>query len=190
MNYFMNRENVNEYIEMLKDYDGTEIISKLKKYSNKGSRVLELGMGAGLDLELIAKEYDVLGSDNSPVFIDDFKDKRTDIKVVLLDAVNLDIDKKFDCMFSNKVLQHLTREDFIKSLKNQKSHLEKDGIIFMTLWHGEHQEELMLDGQLRFTYYEEKDIKEIAGDDFEVLTLERYTESEDMDSILVVLKAK
>ena len=190
MDYFMNRENVNQYKKMLVDYDGVWLINKLSEYVSDGVTILELGMGAGLDLELLAKKYNVLGSDNSPIFIDDYKAKDTGINVILLDAISIDINDKFDCIFSNKVLQHLTKQQFIQSLDNQKSHLNAQGIIFFSLWYGEHIEELMFDGQLRFTYYTEKDIEDIVKDDFNILNLERYTESDDMDSLLVVLTTR
>ena len=188
MNYFMNRENVDQYKEMLKEYDASITVNKLEKYLKNGSSLLELGMGAGLDLDLLAKNYKVIGTDNSDVFVQDYKLQKTGIPVQELDAINVDIDKKFDCIYSNKVLQHLTKENFITSLKNQKLHLNDNGIIFMTLWKGEYQEELMFDGQLRFTYYLEDDIKNIVGNDFKILNLSSYAESDEEDSILVVLQ--
>ena len=190
MNYFMDRENVNKYKEMLSDYDGRLLFDKLAEFVHDGDKVLELGMGAGLDLEKLNEKYDVIGSDNSPVFIQDFNAKNTGIKIIEIDAISIDIDQTFDCIFSNKVLQHLTREQFEQSLISQKKHLNEQGIIFTTLWYGKHEEELMFDGQLRFTYYTENDIIEIIGDDFEILTIERYCESEEFDSILAVLKNK
>ena len=190
MDYFMNRENVDKYKEMLSGYDGTWVINKLAEYIPNGAKILELGMGAGLDLDLLSPKYNVLGSDNSPIFVEDYNAKETGTKAIVLDAINVNINESFDCIFSNKVLQHLTKQQFIQSLNSQKSHLTSNGIIFLTLWHGEHQEELMFNGQLRFTYYTEKDIKDIVKAGFEILTLERYTESDDMDSLLVVLKAK
>lgn len=175
---------------MLKGYDGSWIMDKLNKYLTDGASVLELGMGAGLDLDLLSRKYTVLGTDNSPLFIEDYKVKNTGTEVRLLDAIVMDIDEKFDCIFSNKVLQHFTREDFITSLKNQNHHLNPNGILFMTLWEGEHREELMFDNQLRFTYYTKNDIKEISNNNFKVINIEHYTELENNDSLLVVLQTK
>lgn len=133
-------------------------------------------MGEGKDLELLSKAYKVVGSDNSDVFINKYKEKNTGIEVLQLDATVMDIERTFDCIYSNKVLHHLTKNDFEKSLKLQKSILNNNGIIFMTLWHGEHKEETMLEGDLRFTYYLEADIREIV-------------ENEN-DSLLVVLRKR
>lgn len=50
---------VQEYIEMVEGYDGTELINVLKNYLPKGSSLLELGMGPGKDLDLLKKTYSV-----------------------------------------------------------------------------------------------------------------------------------
>ncbi len=188
MNYFKKRENVQKYKEMIGDYDGSWLIEKLSQYLEEGKTVLELGMGLGLDFELLSKKYVVTGTDNSPIFVEDYKSKNPDADITLLDAIDININKKFDCIFSNKVLQHLTKEQFKRSLKNQKDHLNDDGIIFMTLWHGEHKEEMMFDDTLRFTYYTKNDIIEIIKDNFEILSVEKFKEFEEGDSMMVMLR--
>lgn len=190
MKFFMNEQNVDKYIDMVKEYDASWIVNKLKDYLPKGSSLLELGMGPGKDLELIAKDYKVVGSDNSQVFIDKFNEKNNGIEAIYVDAIEMNIDRKFDCIYSNKVLHHLTKKDFIKSIENQKKNLNPEGIIFMTLWKGEHKEEMMFNDEVRFTYYLEDDIKEIAKNKFDIVVMETYTECETDDSLLVVLKRK
>ncbi len=190
MNFFMKEENVDKYIKMVKDYDSSEIINKLRQYLKEGSSLLELGMGPGKDLEMLSKFYKVVGSDNSPVFIDKFNSKGTSIEVILLDAIEMNTEKKFDCIYSNKVLQHLTKKDFMKSLKNQIKNLNNNGIVFMTLWKGTHREEIEFNGEIRFTYYLEEDIREIVKDDYEIVKLESYTEEANEDSLLAVLRKK
>ena len=172
----------------MEDYDGSSVINKISDYLANGASILELGMGTGLDLDALSSKYNVLGTDDSPIFIQEYKNKNNGMDVRLLDAVAVDIDKKFDCIFSNKVLQHLTKDDFITSLKNQNHHLNPNGILFFTLWEGEYREELMFDNQLRFTYYTADDIRGICGMDFKIETIEPYTEAEHNDSLLVVLK--
>ncbi len=189
MNYFMKRENVNEYKSMLDDYDPMPMINRLEKYLKVGDSILEIGMGAGLDYDILSKKYSVVGTDNSPIFIEDYKAEHPNADVRILDATNITIPEKFDCIFSNKVLHHLTKDDFIASLSQQKAALKTGGIIFMTLWHGEEREELMFNGEIRFTYYMEETIKKIAVKEMlEILTIERYSEMDDCDSMVVVLK--
>ena len=190
MSYFMNRVNVDTYKEMLGDYDNSWVVNKLSEFISDGAKVLELGMGTGLDLDLLSKKYEVIGSDNSPIFINDYNIKNKGGKAILLDAINVDINDSFDCIYSNKVLQHLTKDQFLKSLINQAKCLNVNGIIYLTLWNGEYREELYFDDSLRFTYYTENDIKDMVVDNFDIIHINRYTESDAMDSLLVVLKIK
>lgn len=192
MKFFMKEENVNQYIEMTKEYDPTSIVNKVKKYLPKGSTLLELGMGEGRDLELLSKEYKVVGSDNSEVFINKYKEKNKGIEVLPIDAIMMNTERTFDCIYSNKVLHHLTKKDFIKSLNLQKNNLNNKGIIFMTLWNGEYREEIMFDGEIRFTYYLENDIREIVKNDYDIVTIETYNEFEEHenDSLLVILRKR
>ncbi len=192
MKFFMKEENVNQYIEMTREYDPTSIVNKVKKYLPKGSTLLELGMGEGRDLELLSKEYKVVGSDNSEVFVNKYKEKNKGIEVLPIDAIMMNTERTFDCIYSNKVLHHLTKKDFIKSLELQKNNLNNKGIIFMTLWNGEYREEIMFDGEIRFTYYLENDIREIVKNDYDIVTIETYNEFEEHenDSLLVILRKR
>ncbi len=188
MNYFMKKENVEQYKSMIEDYNPMPVLDKLKGYLKNGDSILELGMGAGIDFKILSKDYSVIGTDNSPLFIDDYKMSYPDADVRVLDATSIVIENKFDCVYSNKVLQHLTKDMFVQSLKQQKNVLKNGGIVFMTLWYGEYREETMFDGDLLFTYYMEDDIREIVKDMFIVKVIERYTEMDDCDSLLVVLQ--
>ena len=179
MGYFDNEKNIEEYIKMAEGYDGRELIEVLKKYLPKDSSILELGMGPGKDLEILNKDFHVTGSDNSQIFLDRYKkrDKTTDI--VLLDAVEMDIDKKFDCIYSNKVLHHLDREELIESLVMQSKVLNSNGILFHTLWCGDKEEEF---SGLRFVYYTEEIFRKIVGNEYEILDIKKYSEMEKDDS--------
>ena len=55
LSYFDDEQNVREYIEMAEGFDGRELVEKLGAYLPKGSTVLELGMGPGVDLELLSR---------------------------------------------------------------------------------------------------------------------------------------
>ncbi len=193
MEFFLDRKNVEEYKSMIEDYDNTYIIGELKKYLPLGARLLELGMGSGVDLLTLAEDYTVVGSDYSTIFVDDFKKRYPDIEVFAIDAVHMEIDQEkfnqlFDCIYSNKVLQHLKTEDMVQSLINQGKYLNTNGIIFMTLWNGEYREEMMAEGTLRFVYYEMEDIKKIIPKFYEIIAIEYYSEMEEDDSIQVVLR--
>ena len=138
-------------------------------------------------MDILKKSYAVTGSDNSQVFLDKYKEKYQDSDLLLLDAVTMETDRKFDCIYSNKVLHHLTMEDLTKSLQRQKEMLNPNGIAFHSFWKGNKVEEM--EGLL-FTYYETEDLKKMAESNFDVLAMETYTEMERDDSIYVVLKSR
>ena len=113
MGYFDSEKNVLDYLKMVEGYDGTELINELRKYLKDGSTVLEIGMGPGVDLDILKKYYKVAGSDSSKIFVERYKKQHPDADVFLLDATEISLDRKFDCIYSNKVLIHLTKEGFL-----------------------------------------------------------------------------
>lgn len=185
MAFFDNPDNVRKYIEMSEGYDGAELIKELHQHVPPQSTILELGMGPGKDLLLLAANYHVIGSDSSRVFVDNFKKQNTGIEALHLDAVSIDTDLSFDCIYSNKVLHHLSREDLSKSLSRQSSVLNSDGIAMHSFWYGD-KEEFIED--LRFVYYKEETILKMVEKDFKVVKVARYTEFEKDDSFFVILK--
>ncbi len=101
--------------------------------------------------------------------------------------MTMDVDRQFDCIYSNKVLHHLTREELIQSLHRQASVLNQNGILLHSFWPGEGEEEM---SGLRFTYYTEATLGESTGTEYEALELQRYSEMEDGDSIYLLLQKK
>ena len=185
MEYYDNEKYVNEYIAMVEGYDGKELIEILKKYLSKGASVLELGMGPGKDLEILSSSYRATGSDNSKIFLDLYMKKNKDADLLIIDAVTMDTGRKFDCIYSNKVLHHLTKDELKQSILRQKYVLEDEGILIHSFWYGSKEEE---HHGLRFTYYTESDLREVVGDEFEIIEIKRYKEIEDDDSIYLLLR--
>jgi len=189
MSFYKNKENVKKYIEMAEGYDGKYLIKILKKYLPEGSSILELGMGPGKDLDILSKYYEVTGSDYSELFLDLYREKNKNMNVdlLVLDARTLEISKKFDCIYSNKVLYHLTKSELKKSLNRQWKILNKDGILFHSFWKGDKKEKQK---GLNFVYYTEEKLREMISDNFEIIDIESYTEMEDSDSLYLILKKK
>ncbi len=185
MSFYHDGRNVENYIDMAKGYNGTLLIEKLKAYLEDGASILELGMGPGKDMDILLKDYDVTGSDESEIFVDLYKFKHPSAKVVKLDALKMDVENTFDCIYSNKVLMHLTKEEMVNSLKLQKKKLNDNGVLFHSLWKGDGKESY--DGLL-FVYYTEEEIRRMLGDDFEILKIGTYMEMEENDSLYIVLK--
>jgi len=120
MGHYDTEEGVQEYIKHSEKWDGKQLIKILLQYLPELSTLLELGMGPGRDFDVLNKAYKVTGSDKSQVFLDRYREKNKDVELLKLDAVTIATDRKFDCIYSNKVLQHLTKEELKKSLKRQK----------------------------------------------------------------------
>jgi cyclopropane fatty-acyl-phospholipid synthase-like methyltransferase len=187
MGYFDTEKNVEDYIDMVKDYDGTELIEILKKYLKNGSSLLELGMGPGKDLDILREYYKVTGSDSSQIFVNRYKKIHPELEILQIDATDIKIQQKFNCIFSNKVLIHLTKEECKLSFKQQKNILNPKGILFHTFWYGSKTEK---HHDLLFTYYTEDYLRKMVEEYYNIIRLERYSEMEKDDSILLVSQNK
>jgi trans-aconitate methyltransferase len=117
MDYYKQERNVKEYIKMAEGFDGQKLITELINHLPRNSSVLEIGMGPGKDIPLLEKYYKVTGSDNSDLFIDRYRKAHPNVDLIFLDAITIETDRKFQGIYSNKVLIHLTREEFKNSIK-------------------------------------------------------------------------
>lgn len=183
MGYFDDKAHVAEYIKMVEGYDGTWVVDQLRSYLKEQSTVLELGMGPGTDLDLLQQYFRVTGSDSSPVFVNRYKTMHPTADVVVLDATQLRVDRRFDCIYSNKVLIHLTKDECKRSLSLQKKVLNPGGIVFHTFWVGDKTEDF--DGLL-FVYYTREQLQLLFEKEFTILDMKVYKEFKKDDSIIVV----
>ena len=185
MGYFDERKNVDEYIQMAEGYDGRELIAILAKHLPGGSTVLELGMGPGKDLDLLARTYTVTGSDSSSVFLDLYREQHPAADLLILDAVSLTTARTFNGIYSNKVLHHLAKPDLQRSFARQQELLTDGGLLMHSFWHGAKEEEMQ---GLRFVYYTEEELLNTVGPGFEIVATDRYQEFEPGDSLYVLLR--
>lgn len=184
-NYYQDLDNVQNYISMSEGIDGKNLIDILKKHLQKNASVLELGMGPGKDLELLSKEYTTTGSDISDVFLNRYSHTHPDADLIKLDAQKLNTERKFDCIYSNKVLHHLTSKQLKKSIKKQKKLLNDQGLLFHSFWRGDLEESY---NGLKFVYYTKDELYKYFSEDYEVVDIQTYSEMEEEDSIYVILK--
>jgi trans-aconitate methyltransferase len=187
LGYFDDKNNVDEYIKMADGYDGRELIDRLIHYLKPGSSVLELGMGPGKDLDILLEKYQATGSDSSTIFLDMYKKKAPNFKLLQLNAITLETDQKFDCLYSNKVLHHLSSEELKFSIKKQPDLLNERGIIMHTFWAGEGEE--FYNG-LRFVYYTQQELTELFQKHFSILENSLYKEEKKDDSIRLIVQKK
>lgn len=185
MGFYDTEKGVKEYIKLAEGFDGAELIEWLSNYLPENSTVLELGMGPGKDLDILLQTYKATGSDFAKPFIDLYLKQHPVADVFQLDAVTMDTPRRFDAIYSNKVLQHLSIDDCRQSLAAQHGILNGGGIVLHALWYGTEYEEF---GDLGFQQYTEESFAGLLDGRFEILESKIFTEMEQDDSIAFVLR--
>jgi trans-aconitate methyltransferase len=185
--YYDDEHNVRQYIQMAEGYDGQLLIDRLITYIPEGSTVLELGMGPGKDLLLLSQSFQAVGSDASKVFIDIFRKDHPDSDVFQMDALAMDTQRRFNTIYSNKVLHHLLPHDLQTSLKRQAPLLNPRGVLLHSFWYGSGQDHMH---GLHHVYYTEETLCDIIPETYEVIEIERYAEIEENDSLYIVLRSQ
>lgn len=183
MGFYDDEETALQYIAMADGYDGRELVEALKSHLPIGASVLEIGMGPGVDLNLLKVCYEATGSDNSEFFLDRYRGSDPDSDLIRLDAVALDTERVFDCVYSNKVLHHLNNEELARSLRRQKQILSESGLIMHSFWRGTGVDE---HHGLKFVNQTEDTLRSIVGEVFNVLDVVVYKEMEEGDSLYVL----
>jgi len=186
MGYYDNRNSVQEYIAMAEGYDGSMLLDVLKKHLPTGSTVLELGMGPGKDLELLGTDCVATGSDHSELFLDLYRENHPDADLLFLDAVSLDTDRQFDCIYSNKVLIHLSELELRASFARQAAVLNPRGLLMHSFWYGDQEAEEQ--HGLTFYYYTEPVLTQLAGEAYTILDVARYKEIVEGDSVYLLMQ--
>lgn len=186
MGFYDDKETANQYIEMAEGFDGRELIEVLRKHLPDSATVLELGMGPGVDLDILNKHYRATGSDFSQFFLDRYRDAKPGSDLLHLDAVTIETDRVFDGIFSNKVMHHLTNEELAESVRRQKDVLSEDGIAMHSFWRGTGEEEHQ---GLRFVNQTEENLRAIFDGVFTVIDVVTYTEMDESDSLYVLASA-
>ena len=102
--------------------------------------------------------------------IDDLMNRRLLIFDMNESSLDIPQNKTFDAIYSDKILDKLSKEDIFKSLEKQNDRLNADGHSFG-----------------RFESNEDE-IKKIFQSQFEILDLKLYTEKIEEDSFYIVAK--
>ncbi|NLR91493.1 class I SAM-dependent methyltransferase [Flammeovirga agarivorans] len=181
--YYKTKESVDEYIQKAKDVNGKALIDQLITYLQPTSSVLEIGSGPGTDWEILSATYQVTGSDFSKEFIQRLAKKFPNGTFLHLDASTLLTAQKFDAIYSNKVLHHLTDEELQHSIHRQFDLLNDKGIICHSFWKGEETEYFK---GLLVNCHTKESLNKFFGQQFELIFLEEYSEFEEKDSLLLI----
>ncbi|MEM9328721.1 MAG: class I SAM-dependent methyltransferase [Bacteroidota bacterium] len=185
--YYHTKASVNEYIELAKDVNSRQLIEQMHPFLPSGSTLLELGSGPGTDWQILAETYQVTGSDFSMEFLKRLQSKFPDRDFLQLDARSLATEKKFDGVYSNKVLHHLKDEELAESVTRQVELLNEPGLICHSFWAGEGSE--VFKGMF-VNYHTEESLRATFEPHFEILLLDPYAEFDDKDSLVLIAKQK
>jgi hypothetical protein len=185
--FFVDKENVQKYIEMCVGFDGAELIKIFQEFVPFQSKILEIGIGPGNDLEILKINYDILGTDYSQLFLDAYSKRDPNVKLERVDARNMkmETDLKFQGIYSNKSLIYFSKEELKKSLELQGEKLLKGGILFHSFWFGDSFEDFS-----QSYYYNFESVRECIPDHLKIEKMEKYAEMEDGDSFYIVLSLK
>ncbi len=183
MGFYDDEKTAREYIAMAEGYDGRDLIKILRRHVPQGACVLESGMGPGTDLNILKRHFQATGSDISRFFLERYRDSDPDADLIRLDAVTLDTERSFDCIYSNKVLHHLTNEELTQSLCRQKAILSSMGFIMHSFWRGTGIEE---HHGLKFVNQTEASLRSIVSKVFDIVDIVVYKEMKNEDSIYVL----
>ncbi len=188
MSYYSEQSNIDQYIEMSKEYSGAAFMKELNRYLSEGASVLELGIGEGKDQALLKEAgFIPTGSDSSQPFLDRWNSAHSSEKALFVDAIELEIDSQYDCFYSNKVLQHLHSEELSASLEKQAEKLNDGGILFHAIWYGEDSGDM---GGSFYMSHTEESLTPLIPECLELVELTRYTEMDENDSCWIVLQKR
>ena len=183
MGLYDNASSVDEYERMCEGYDGSALYGLLGRHLDPGKTLLELGSGPCNDLSVLKQRYAVTASDTSDEFLRRGRSVHSDVRFTFADAKRLDIEGRFDCIYSNKVLHHLTIEELIVSFKRQKEVIADEGLFAHSFWIGD--QEFERDGQY-FLFHDRDFLLGLIADYFRVVEHLDYEEFEAGDSIFVI----
>jgi trans-aconitate methyltransferase len=173
---FRNTSTANSRVEYLKI---------VKNYLPKNSSLLLLGIGSGKEFEFFSELYSVTCADFSKLLLMMFQQKYPKNNFLNIDPVELNTNKTFDCIFSNKVLSQTDEKELVLSLQNQVKLLNDNGVAIHSFWQGEKEED---HHGLILNYYSKKKLKDLVPQQFEVLEINSYKQDLEEDSLFIVLK--
>jgi SAM-dependent methyltransferase len=185
MGFYDDPDSVDEYEKMCEGYDGSPIFNVLARYLDPGESILEVGCGPGNDIASLKINYAVIGSDNSDEFLKRCRQRHPDVEFLHIDATDLDIDRQFDCVYSNKVLHHFSLDELVLSFKRQSKVIREGGLFAHSFWIG--NEEFEKDG-MYFRFHDRMELIQLIADYFEIIDTLEYKEFEDGDSLFVVAR--
>lgn len=187
MGLYETQAEVEAYIAKAEGHNGRAHIDALIEIVPGRSKVLELGMGPGVDLDMLDEIYEVVGTDASRRFLRRYRRSHPDVALVHTDAVSIEVDQTFDAIYSNKVLHHLTTEELGLSLGRQAQVVRPGGILLHGIWVGDYSEEI--EG-VHCQYYTCETFAAVVPPELELISCEPYGELDEDDSLRIMLRRR
>jgi cyclopropane fatty-acyl-phospholipid synthase-like methyltransferase len=184
-NFYEDAANIEHYSQFTPAEDGSLLVEALQAWLPEGSSVLELGIGPGKDFKLLSQRYKATGSDFSNAFLERYRAMDAAADLLQLDARTLDTDRRFDAIYSNKVLIHCSTEELQQSFARQHEVLNDNGVMLHSFWYGEGTQEF---GELTLVRRNERELKALLEGSFELLALEKHAKMTEGDSLYVVAR--
>ncbi len=176
------KKQVDEYIEMFSNYDNSFVIDLFKEKIERNRTVLELGFGTGADYLSLKDFYKIQPTDYSRAFVDKFNEKYGQI-AYCLNALTIETLEKFDCIYSNKVLNVFDDSNLQKSFNRQYEVLQEGGVIFHTLWS---YDEVFSTEEHYCNSISINKLEQILKNKFVIRDIIKYTEMEEDDSLILI----
>lgn len=154
MKYY--KEHYQEYIESTLSNDMIDNYQMVEKYLHKGDCILDVGFGSARDMLYFQNQgYQVYGIDIEDGFISHAKSLH--LNVEKQDIRTYKSDERFHLIYCSASLLHLKRDEIIPTIKRLMTHLEKDGIFFLSVKYSEKEDGYDEKGRY-FTYFHQRDI--------------------------------
>ena len=153
-----------EYIAATIDADMSETYALFEPLL-KGKKILDVGFGSGRDmLYFRSKGYEVYGIDNEPSFVEHAK--ALGLQVCLEDVLTFQTEERFDGIWANASLLHLSKKRMADAIDRLKGLLKKGGVLFVSLKEGDGE---TIDEKGRAMTYINKEYLEDLG--FRILSI-------------------
>lgn len=140
--------------------------------NKKNPKVLEIGCGNGRDAKEILKfTNDYIGVDISEKMINLAKEYTSEGRFQTADIEEYEFPQNVDIIFAFASLLHFDKKSLNKIFNKAYDSLSNNGIFYISLKFGTHQEKVKIDefGSRFFYLYTEKDIKELIKDKYNIL---------------------
>lgn len=133
-------QNAWDYFEETKEFSMQEKYPQFLKYIPNNGEILDAGCGSGRD----SKEFSKLGykvtSFDASEELAHLASKNAGLRVINSTFEKFTIPKKFDGIWANASLLHVSKEDFESSFANLIKHLKVGGVLYASMKRGNTQE--------------------------------------------------